>query len=141
MSVYVGIFVTALLAATILPFYSEVAVGAAVLAGQPVVPVWAAASVGNTLGAVINAVLGRLLGELHVERLMRMRPADMERMRRWFQKYGAWSLLLAWLPIGGDALTVIGGVMRVSWLKFLVLVFTGKAARYAVLIYLLSPPA
>ncbi|MEM6937045.1 MAG: hypothetical protein AAF552_11355, partial [Pseudomonadota bacterium] len=54
------------------------------------------------------------------------------------QQYGQWSLLLAWAPIGGDALTVIAGILRVRWLAFVVLVFAGKAARYAVVIWLAS---
>ncbi len=135
MSVYIGIFVAAFLAATIVPFYSEVAVGAAVLGGKSPWLVWLVASVGNTLGAVVNGILGRVLGLMHVERLLRIKPQEMERVQRWFGKYGVWSLLLAWLPIGGDAITVVAGVMRVRWIPFVALVFAGKAARYAVLIY------
>ena len=46
-----------------------------------------------------------------------------------------WSLLFAWLPVGGDALTFIAGVMRVRFVLFLVLVALGKGARYALIIW------
>jgi membrane protein YqaA with SNARE-associated domain len=135
LSVYIAIFAAAFLAATIVPFYSEVAVGAAVLAGQSPAAVWLAASLGNTAGAVVNGLLGRFLGYAHVERLLMLDAEQFARVRAWYQRWGIWSLLLAWLPIGGDALTVVAGVMRARWPAFILLVFTGKAARYAVLIY------
>lgn len=138
MSVLAGVFVAALLAATVVPFYSEVAVGAAIIGGYSAFAVWLAASLGNTLGAVINGILGRTLGHLRVERLMCLSPRQAARARDWFQRWGAWSLLLAWLPIGGDALTVVAGIMRVDWLKFVVLVFVGKSARYGVLIWVVG---
>ena len=59
---------------------------------------------------------------------------QLERSRQWFYKYGYWSLLLAWLPVGGDALTFVGGMMRVRFTVFFLLVGIGKGARYAVII-------
>ena len=58
---------------------------------------------------------------------------ELERAQRWFQRYGVWTLLLTWLPVGGDALTVVAGVMRVRFLLFLALTAAGKTARYAFL--------
>ncbi len=134
--IYLSVFGAAFLAATILPGYSEVAVVGAVLAGASPWTLWLVASIGNTLGAVLNAVLGLLLPRDRVTRLLRLTPAQFAKAESWFQKYGQWSLLLAWAPIGGDALTVIAGILRVRWLPFVVLVFAGKAARYAVVIWL-----
>lgn len=135
MTAYLGIFLAALLAATIFPFYSEVAVTAAIIAGKTPWIVWLVASVGNTVGAIINAVLGRVLGLLRVEKLLRMKPEEFARVQGWYNKWGIYSLLLAWAPIGGDALTVVAGVLRARWIPFVILVFAGKSARYAVLIY------
>lgn len=132
---YAGIFLAALLAATIVPFYSEVAVAGAIVAGKSPWIVWLVASLGNTVGAVINAVLGRLLGLLRVEKLLRMKPEEFARVQGWYNRWGIYSLLLAWAPIGGDALTVVAGVMRARWIPFILLVFVGKSARYAILIY------
>ncbi|MEM6638829.1 MAG: YqaA family protein [Pseudomonadota bacterium] len=131
---YFGIFLSAFLAATILPFYSEFAVVAGIKAGLAPFAVWLSASVGNTLGAVVNGILGRVLGSEKAQSLMRIKPDTMQRVRSWFSRWGVWTLLLAWLPFGGDALTVVAGVMRVSWPVFVVLVFIGKAARYAILV-------
>lgn len=138
MIVYLSIFGSALLAATILPFYSELAVSAAIVGGYSPVAVWWWASAGNTLGAVINGVIGRGLGSESVRSRFRVSETQYARAAAWFKRFGVWSLLLAWLPIGGDALTVVAGAMRVRWWVFVTLVFTGKAARYAVLIALVD---
>ena len=138
MSVYAAVFAAALLAATILPFYSEVAVGAAIAKGYPAFAIWLSASLGNTLGAVINGVLGRLLSGPQVRARLRVSESAYARATRWYQRWGVWSLLLAWLPVGGDALTVVAGALRVRWWLFVTLVFIGKAGRYAVLIALLQ---
>jgi membrane protein YqaA with SNARE-associated domain len=57
-----------------------------------------------------------------------------------FQKYGVWSLLFSWLPLGGDILTCVAGVMRVPFLVFLPLVAMGKALRYIAVFYLSLVP-
>ena len=46
------------------------------------------------------------------------------------------TLLLGWLPLGGDALTLVGGIMRVPWLNFVILVAIGKGLRYGLVIWL-----
>jgi membrane protein YqaA with SNARE-associated domain len=131
------VFGAALLAATILPFASEFTVGAAIAGGVPAFGVWLAASVGNTLGAVVNGLLGRLLSGEQVRARLHVSESAYARAMRWYRRWGVWSLLLAWLPVVGDALTVVGGALRVRWWWFVTLVFIGKAGRYAVLIALL----
>jgi membrane protein YqaA with SNARE-associated domain len=59
---------------------------------------------------------------------------NIERAQTWFQKYGVWSLLMAWAPIFGDALTFIAGLMRVNFVLFFLLTLVGKATRYALLL-------
>ncbi len=136
--VYAGVFASAFLAATIVPFYSEVAVAGALAAGAVPVTLVAVATAGNTLGAVVGWWLGRLALRFRDRRWFPVRAVDLERAQRWFQRFGVWSLLLAWLPIGGDALTVVAGVMRVRLDVFVVLVAIGKGARYAVVVGLLE---
>lgn len=138
MTVYLGLFLSALLAATIIPFYSELAVGAAIAAGQSPTGVWLAASLGNTTGAIINGVLGRFLSHPAVRKRVGVDQRHFLRAQGWFSRWGVWSLLMSWLPIGGDALTVVAGALRVRWPIFISLVFIGKAARYAVLIWLVQ---
>ncbi|MGK0484265.1 MAG: membrane protein YqaA with SNARE-associated domain, partial [Planctomycetota bacterium] len=61
----------------------------------------------------------------------------LDRAQRWFEARGVWTLTLAWVPVVGDALTFIAGVLRTPLWIFVVLVGLGKAVRYAVVIYLL----
>ena len=99
----------------------------------------AAASVGNTLGSVVNWLLGRYLLRFQDSRWFPAKGASYERARRWFMKHGVWTLLLAWAPIVGDALTVLAGALRVSFGVVVVLVAVGKTVRYVVLIALSKP--
>jgi len=94
------------------------------------------ATAGNTLGAVVNWALGRFLLHFRDRRWFYFSAAQVERAQRWFQRYGFWSLLLAWMPIGGDALTLIAGIMKVRMWLFLGLVGTGKGLRYVSVVYL-----
>ena len=134
---YLIVFASSLLAATIAPFYSEVVL-AAVLTRQPdaAVLLWALASVGNTLGSVVNWWLGINLLHYRHKRWFPVKDKQLERAQHWFQRFGVWSLLLAWAPVGGDALTFIAGIMKVRLLPFTLLVFIGKSVRYAVVIWL-----
>ena len=94
------------------------------------------ATLGNTLGAVVNWILGRYLLHFQDRRWFYFSTQQIEKAQRWFQRYGFWSLLFAWLPIGGDALTLIAGIMKVRLWLFLVLVGTGKGLRYVSVVIL-----
>ena len=94
------------------------------------------ASLGNTLGAVVNWYLGKFLLHYQDRRWFYIKPEQLTRAQNWYSRYGYWSLLLAWLPIGGDALTFIAGIMKVRLWIFLVLVGAGKTARYVSIVYL-----
>lgn len=136
MLAYLTLFGSAFLAATILPFYSEVVLFALLIKGESAAVLVLIATLGNTLGAVVNWVLGRFLLRFKDRRWFYFKAEDLEKTQQWFQRYGAWSLLLAWLPIGGDALTLIAGIMRVNFPLFLVLVGIGKGLRYVAVVYL-----
>lgn len=141
MSGYLILFGSAFLAATLLPFYSEVVLVAMVLRGLDPLALWASATLGNTLGALVNYALGRYLLHFQDRRWFPFSAARLGTGQRWFNKYGQWSLLLSWAPVGGDALTYIAGIMLVPLQRFLVLVAIGKALRYALIIYLLPDNA
>jgi membrane protein YqaA with SNARE-associated domain len=132
---YLLLFGSAFLAATILPFYSEVILFALLREGGDPTVLVVVATIGNTLGAVVNWVLGHYLLHFQDRRWFYFKPAQVEKAQRWFQRYGVWTLLLAWMPVGGDALTFIAGVMKVRILPFLVLVGAGKALRYISVVY------
>ncbi len=133
---YLLLFSSSFLAATILPFYSEVILFALVRQGEPVVMLICIASTGNTLGAAVNWYLGRFLLHYQDRRWFYFKKDQVERMQYWFQRYGAWTLLFAWLPLGGDALTFIAGIMKVRFWLFLLLVGIGKSLRYVAVVYL-----
>ncbi|AKH20031.1 YqaA family protein [Sedimenticola thiotaurini] len=130
------LFSSAFLAATILPFYSEVVLFALLRDGGDPLLLVTIATLGNTLGAVVNWWLGRFLLHFQDRRWFYFKPEQVERAQRWFQRYGFWSLLLAWAPVVGDALTLIAGVMKVPLWLFLLLVGVGKAVRYISVVYL-----
>jgi membrane protein YqaA with SNARE-associated domain len=127
---------SAFVAATLLPFYSEVVLVAVLLRGGDPWWVLAAATIGNTLGAAVNWYIGRFLLRFEDRRWFPFRPHQVHRAQAWFLRYGKWSLLMSWLPVGGDALTFYAGIMRVPLSQFLVLTGTGKGIRYAVVIAL-----
>ena len=129
------VFSTAFLAATLLPAASEVVLAAA-LADESLNRwvLWFIATLGNTLGSVVNWGLGRFGAQYQQNRWFPASPAQMARAEAWFQRYGVWSLVMAWLPVVGDALTVIAGLLRVRFTVFVVLVAVGKGARYAAVI-------
>lgn len=132
------VFLSAFGAATILPMASEFTVIAALKQGQNVFWIWVFASLGNTLGAVVNYILGRYCRQYKGRRWFPVKENDINRGSVWFQRYGIWSLLLSWLPIVGDLLTYVAGVMNVRFPLFLLLVAVGKSARYAVLLMALT---
>lgn len=128
-----GLFATAFLAATVLPAQSETALVGLQLAGYPIVLLVAVASVGNTLGAVVNWALGRGVERFRERRWFPVSPASLDRASAWYSRWGRWSLLLSWAPFGGDALTVAAGVLREPFWSFLLLVAIAKTGRYIVL--------
>jgi membrane protein YqaA with SNARE-associated domain len=138
MSGYLLLFASSFLAATILPFYSEVVLFALLRNGGD--PFWlvVTATIGNTGGAVVNWLLGIYLLHFRERRWFYFSQQQIEKAQRWFQRYGFWTLLLAWMPVGGDALTLIAGIMRVPLWLFLLLVATGKGLRYISVVYLSS---
>ena len=138
MDAYTGLFFSAFLAATVVPAYSEIVFAGMIAAGYDPLAIWLWASAGNTLGSAVNWAIGRYLLHFQERRWFPFRQDKLGAAQRWFQKFGVWSLLLAWLPIGGDALTFIAGIMRVRFIVFITLTAIGKASRYAILLLILE---
>ena len=96
MTAYLGLFASAFLAATLLPLSSEAVLAALTAAsGQEALVLWLVASVGNTLGALVNWVLGRFCLHWRDRRWFPVKPKDLEKAGAWFRRYGVWSLLFA----------------------------------------------
>ena len=131
-----GLFLAAFGAATILPFQSElVFVGMQLGNTAPLLLIIIVASIGNTLGAVVNYWMGRGLERFRHRRWFPVSERQLERAQRVYARWGVWTLLLSWAPLG-DAFTVIAGVMRTHWLLFLSLVTVAKTGRYIVLAWI-----
>ena len=130
---YGSLFLSAFLAATVLPLSSE-AVLAALVASDGFV-LWllvALASIGNTLGACVNWVFGRYCLHWQNRKWFPVSTQALVRASRWFSHYGQYSLLFAWVPIIGDPLTVTAGFLKLRFSRFLLLVAVGKTLRYVV---------
>lgn len=131
---YAGLFAAAFVAATILPAQSELLLTTMLVSGR--FEPWALlvmATAGNVLGSLVNWGLGRHFAHFRNARWFPASPAVMDRAEHWFGRFGAPVLLLSWLPIIGDPLTVAAGVLRMRFAAFLIVVTMAKAARYLVL--------
>jgi len=136
---YLGLFLSTLLAATIIPFSSEVLLGAMEASNTfNTLVLFGVASIGNTLGSVVNWTLGRFCLHWQNRRWFPFKSNNLEHASHWFNRYGKWSLLLAWVPIIGDPLTFVAGVLRVSFPFFLILVAISKASRYLIILGLVN---
>ena len=128
-----GLFLAALIAATLLPAQSEAVLVALLLDGGDPVLLVAVATAGNVLGSLVNWWLGLQVQRFQGRRWFPVSPARLERAQAWYRRYGRWSLLLSWAPVIGDPITLAAGVMREPLRVFLPLVFIAKAMRYIVL--------
>ena len=130
-TVYFSLFLSAFSAATLLPGSSEaVLVGYAATKTGTLVLLLAAATVGNVAGSAVNWGLGRFLIAYRDRKWFPVSERRYFQAVRWYERFGIWSLLFAWLPLIGDPLTVISGALRTKFVLFLVLVSIGKLARY-----------
>jgi membrane protein YqaA with SNARE-associated domain len=130
---YASLFAIAFLAATILPLQSEaVLAGLLGLSQEPWALLLGVATIGNTLGAVANWALGRGIEHYQTHRWFPVRPAQLEKAKSHYLRWGRWCLFFSWLPVVGDAFTVLAGVLRERLWVFVAIVGAGKLARYLV---------
>ncbi|MAZ04105.1 MAG: hypothetical protein CMN56_13315 [Sneathiella sp.] len=131
LAAYVSLFFSAFVSATILPGTSEAALTLMLNeeTGAPAI-LLLVATLGNVLGSVLNWFLGRFFTNYRDRKWFPIKEAQYDRAVGWFDKYGKWTLLLAWVPFFGDPLTIVAGAMRVHFGFFLLLVTVGKGARY-----------
>jgi|TARA_B110000037_G_scaffold190075_1_gene222680 membrane protein YqaA with SNARE-associated domain len=137
--IYLSLFVISFLAATILPFSSELTLaGLIATSSYDNLLLLIIASLGNVLGSVVNWILGFYSRNLSKKKWFPFKDEQIEKSSKWFNKFGRWSLLFAWVPIIGDPLTLAAGLLRVKFIEFLILVTIGKISRYLVIFYLFS---
>lgn len=135
MSAYLLLFASGFIAATLFPASSEALILTLQAKGYALWGLFIAATCGNTLGACVNWYLGTRVAQLQHKRWFPASPGALEKARLQFQRFGSWSLLFSWLPVLGDPLTLVAGVLKVRFGLFLLLVASGKALRYALLLW------
>ena len=135
--IYLSLFTISFLAATILPFSSELTLaGLIATSDYDNLLLLIVASFGNVLGSVVNWALGSYSRNLTTKKWFPFKETQIERSSKWFRKFGKWSLLFAWVPVLGDPLTLVAGILRVKFIDFIILVAIGKVSRYLLIYYL-----
>jgi membrane protein YqaA with SNARE-associated domain len=136
--IYLSLFSISFLAATILPFSSEITfAGLIATSNYDNLLLLIVASFGNILGSVVNWALGFYSRNFTTKKWFPFKANQIENSSKWFNKFGKWSLLFAWVPIIGDPLTLVAGLLRVKFLEFIILVTIGKFSRYFLIYYLI----
>ena len=134
LSAYLGLFFVAFGAATLLPLQSKAVLFGLLAYGEhPPLALIAVATAGNVLGSVVNWFLGRYIERWRDRRWFPVSREKLEKAQRGYHRYGRWTLLLSWMPIIGDPLTVVAGIMREPLRSFLPIVLIAKLGRYVVL--------
>lgn len=127
---YIGVFVASFLAATILPFSSEVVLTGVLLGGATYLPCMIAATAGNFLGGMTCYWLG-MIGKMEwIHKYLRLNTERLEKVRLWMQGRGAWMAFWVFLPGIGDFLAVALGFMRSNIWIVAASMLAGKALRY-----------
>lgn len=131
--VYFILFITALISATLFPLGSEALLIYNIKEGYNIYLLLFFATLGNSLGSVINYFLG-LKGEEYLLKKSLIKEKYIIKSKSYFDKYGAWSILFSWLPIIGDPITFVAGILKYDFKKFLFLVIIAKFSRYLFLV-------
>ena len=131
--VYFILFSTAFISATLFPLGSEALLIYDISQGHNIYLLLIFATLGNSLGSVVNYFLG-LKGEEYLINKKLLNEKYIIKAKTYFDKYGAWSILLSWLPIIGDSITFVAGVLKYDFKKFLILVVVAKFSRYLFLV-------
>ncbi|MDR2471935.1 MAG: DedA family protein [Tannerella sp.] len=130
---YIGVFIASFLAATILPFSSEVVLTGVILGGGSYWQCIIAATAGNFLGGMTCYLIG-MLGKVEwITKYLRMDINKLERIRNWIKNKGAWIGFFVFLPGVGDFIAVGLGFMRANIWMVAIYMLLGKALRYWVL--------
>ena len=131
MLAYLGIFASAFVSATLLPAQSEAVLGALLADGsRSAVLLIGTATLGNTLGAATNWLLGLYVQRFRERRWFPLKGDALARAERWYRRWGRWSLLLSWAPLIGDGLCLAAGILREPFGSFFAIVLTAKFLRY-----------
>ena len=131
-----GLFLSAFLAATLLPMSSDIVLAGMVVGGFDPVDCVVVASFGNWAGGMTSYYLGYLGKWEWIEKWMKVEKRKVEQWHEQLQRFGVYLALVSWLPFIGDLIALALGFIRASTWKVAVLMFIGKAIRYIVIAYM-----
>ncbi|MEA3498439.1 MAG: YqaA family protein [Campylobacterota bacterium] len=131
--IYLYLFLTAFISATLFPMGSEAVLLYDLSINLNIYLLFFFATFGNTLGSIVNYWIG-LKGEVYLEQKNFLDKKKILKAKKYFDKYGGYSLLLSWVPIIGDPITFIAGIVKYNFEKFVLLVLVAKGGRYLFLI-------
>lgn len=129
---YVSLFLVSFLASTLLPLGSEWLLVMMLVGGYDPLPSVAVATAGNYLGGAVTYLIGIWGGNWLIEKVLNVSPLQQERARSYYRRFGVYSLLFSWLPVIGDPLCLVAGMLRVNFWLFTLLVVAGKLVRYMI---------
>jgi membrane protein YqaA with SNARE-associated domain len=130
---YSSLFILSFMASTVVPVGSEWLMVSMVVKGFDPVLAVSTATAGNTLGACTTYGIGIYGSTWMTQKLFRMDEKAQKRAEKFYARYGIWSLLFSWLPVIGDPICFAGGLLRIHFGLFVLLVLAGKLFRYGIL--------
>ncbi|MBT3279951.1 MAG: DedA family protein [Campylobacteraceae bacterium] len=134
--IYTILFFSAFISATLIPFGSEALLIYDIHQGYNVYLLLIVATMGNSLGSILNYFIG-LKGEEFLVKKRYLKEKNILKIKKYFDKYGYLTILFSWLPIIGDPITLMAGVLKYDIRKFIILVIIAKFMRYLVIALLL----
>tara|TARA_B110000261_G_scaffold98560_1_gene111339 strand:+ start:3357 stop:3794 length:438 start_codon:yes stop_codon:yes gene_type:complete len=129
--IYIGLFLSSFLSATILPGQSEIALTSLIILNNHSISFLVSiASLGNVLGSLFNWFIGCKLERFKKKKWFPVTDLQLKKASNWYHKYGKWTLLLSWVPFVGDPITIVAGIFRVPIIHFILIVSFAKTMRY-----------
>ena len=129
--IYIGLFLSSFLSATILPGQSEIALTSLIILNNHSLSFLVfIASLGNVLGSLLNWFIGSKLERFKKKKWFPVTKLQLKKASNWYHKYGKWTLLLSWVPFVGDPITIVAGIFRIPIMHFILIVSFAKTMRY-----------
>ncbi|WP_375037192.1 YqaA family protein [Acinetobacter sp. RW6] len=134
---YFLLFISAFGAATLLPLQSEAVLATLLLKGQySALLLIGIATLGNVLGSCVNWWLGLKIEQFKHRKWFPVSGKRLQQAQSFYHKYGFYSLLLSWVPVIGDPITLVAGLFKENFWRFLGIVIIAKAGRYLFIYWL-----
>jgi len=128
---FIGLFIGSFLAATVIPFSSDMLLVGMLLAGVDPILSFFSATIGNWLGGLTSYYIGHIGKWDWIEKWFKIKEESMLKQKHWIDKYGSLIAFFSWMPFVGDFLAVGLGFYRVNFTKCAIYMLVGKAVRFA----------